>query len=71
MGNVILKGHISYAAKRKYRWIAEFGKNTCEKCAALDGKEFEEDEILQVIIINMRVTTMKSRHDLIRIAGAR
>ena len=45
MGNVILKGHISYAAKRKYRWIAEFGKNTCEKCAALDGKEFEEDEI--------------------------
>lgn len=45
MGNVILKGHISYAAKRKYRWIAEFGKNTCEKCAALDGKEFDEDEI--------------------------
>ncbi|MBS6553959.1 MAG: hypothetical protein KH321_08475, partial [Clostridium sp.] len=45
MGNFTLKGHISYAAKRKYKWIAEYGKNTCEKCAALDGKEFDEDEV--------------------------
>ena len=45
MGNFTLKGHISYAAKRKYKWIAEYGKNTCEKCAALDGQEFDEDEV--------------------------
>lgn len=45
MGNLVLKGHISYATKKKYRWVAEFGKNTCEKCAALDGQEFDEDEV--------------------------
>ena len=45
MGNFTLKGHVSYAVKRKYKWIAEFGENTCEKCAALDGKEFEENEV--------------------------
>lgn len=45
MGNLVLKGHISYATKRKYKWIAEFGKNTCEKCAALDGQEFDEDKV--------------------------
>ena len=45
MGNLVLKGHISYATKRKYKWVAEFGKNTCEKCAALDGQEFDEDEV--------------------------
>mgnify|MGYP000835590191 FL=1 len=45
MGNLVLKGHISYATKRKYKWVAEFGKNTCEKCAALHGQEFEEDEV--------------------------
>ena len=45
MGNLALKGHISYATKRKYKWVAEFGKNTCEKCAALHGQEFEEDEV--------------------------
>ena len=47
MGNFTLKGHVSYAVKRKYKWIAEFGENTCKKCAALDGKEFEEDEVPQ------------------------
>ena len=47
MGNFTLKGHVSYAVKRKYKWIAEFGENTCEKCAALNGKEFEEDEVPQ------------------------
>ena len=35
MGNFTLKGHVSYAAKRKYKWIAEFGENTCEKCQNL------------------------------------
>ena len=45
MGNFTLKGHVSYAAKRKYKWITEFGENTCEKCAALDGKEFDENEV--------------------------
>lgn len=45
MGNLVLKGHISYATKRKYKWVAEFGKNTCEKCAALHGQEFEEDDV--------------------------
>mgnify|MGYP002606153400 FL=1 len=45
MGNLVLKGHISYATKRKYKWVAEFGKNTCEKCAALHGQEFDEDEV--------------------------
>lgn len=45
MSNFVLKGHISYAVKRKYRWVAEFGKNTCEKCAALHGQEFDEDEV--------------------------
>ena len=45
MGNLVLKGHISYATKRKYKWIAEFGKNTCEKCAALNGQEFDEDKV--------------------------
>ena len=45
MGNFTLKGHVSYAAKRKYKWITEFGENTCEKCAALNGKEFEENEV--------------------------
>ena len=45
MGNFTLKGHVSYAAKRKYKWIAEFGENTCEKCASLDGKEFDEDNV--------------------------
>ncbi len=45
MGNFTLKGHVSYAVKRKYKWITEFGENTCEKCAALDGKEFDEDEV--------------------------
>ena len=45
MGNFTLKGHISYATKRKYKWVAEFGKNTCEKCAALHGQEFDEDEV--------------------------
>ena len=45
MGNFTLKGYVSYAAKRKYKWITEFGENTCEKCAALDGKEFEENEV--------------------------
>ena len=47
MGNFTLKGHVSYAVKRKYKWIAEFGENTCERCAALNGKEFEEDEVPQ------------------------
>ena len=47
MGNFTLKGHVSYAVKRKYKWIAEFGENTCEKCAALNSKEFEEDEVPQ------------------------
>ena len=45
MGNLVLKGHISYATKRKYKWIAEFGKNTCEKCATLNGQEFDEDKV--------------------------
>jgi len=45
VGNLVLKGHISYATKRKYKWVAEFGKNTCEKCAALHGQEFEEDDV--------------------------
>ncbi len=45
MGNFTLKGHVSYAAKRKYKWIVEFGENTCEKCASLDGKEFDEDNV--------------------------
>ena len=47
MGNFTLKGHVSYAVKRKYKWIAKFGENTCKKCAALDGKEFEEDDVPQ------------------------
>lgn len=42
MANFTLKGHVSYAVGRKYKWIAEFGKNTCEQCSALDGQEFEE-----------------------------
>ncbi len=45
MGTFTLKGHVSYALKRKYKWVTEFGENTCAKCAALDGKEYEEDEI--------------------------
>lgn len=45
MGTLVLKGHVSYAVKKKYKWIAEFGKNTCEKCAALNGKEFDENEV--------------------------
>ena len=45
MRNLVLKGHISYASKRKYKWVAEFGKNTCETCAALDGQEFDEDDV--------------------------
>ena len=45
MGNFTLKGHISYAVKRKYKWITEFGENTCKKCASLDGKEFDEDNV--------------------------
>ena len=45
MGNFTLKGYVSYAAKRKYKWITEFGENTCEKCAGLNGKEFEENEV--------------------------
>ncbi len=42
MGKYLLKGHVSYEIGRKYKWLAEFGNNTCEKCAALDGQEFEE-----------------------------
>lgn len=45
MGEFLLKGHISYATKRKYKWLAEFGKNTCEQCASLDGQEFDEDDV--------------------------
>lgn len=45
MGRYLLKGHVSYAVGRKYKWVAEFGKNTCEKCAALDGQEFEEGDV--------------------------
>lgn len=45
MGRYLLKGHVSYAVKKKYKWIAEFGKNTCKQCAALDGQEFDEDDV--------------------------
>ena len=45
MGNFTLKGHISYAVKRRYKWIVEFGENTCEKCLALNGQEFEEENV--------------------------
>ncbi len=47
MGTFTLKGHVSYALKRKYKWVTEFGENTCAKCTALDGKEYEEDEVPQ------------------------
>ena len=36
-----ITGQVDYAIKKKYRWISESGKNTCEKCKSLDGKVFE------------------------------
>lgn len=36
-----ISGQVDYAIKKKYRWISESGKNTCEKCKSLDGKVFE------------------------------
>lgn len=41
--DIVLKGGISNV---KYIWHSENGKNTCDKCKALDGKEFDfEDEV--------------------------
>ena len=36
-----ITGQVDYAIKKKYRWISESGKNTCEKCKSLNGKVFE------------------------------
>lgn len=36
-----IAGQVDYAIKKKYRWISESGKNTCEKCKSLDAKVFE------------------------------
>ena len=36
-----ITGQVDYAIKKKYRWISESGKNTCEKCKSLDGKVFD------------------------------
>jgi len=45
MSNFVLKGHVSYSVKKRYKWIADFGKNTCKKCAELNGREFDEDDV--------------------------
>lgn len=43
INETVLKGGISNV---KYVWHSENGKNTCDKCKALDGKEFDfEDEV--------------------------
>ena len=40
-----ITGQVDYAIKKKYRWISESGKNTCEKCKSLDGKVFELNDL--------------------------
>ncbi len=40
-----ITGQVDYAIKKKYRWISESGKNTCEKCKSLDGKVFDINDL--------------------------
>ena len=40
-----ISGQVDYAIKKKYRWISESGKNTCEKCKSLDGKVFDINDL--------------------------
>lgn len=40
-----ISGQVDYAIKKKYRWISESGKNTCEKCKSLDGKVFDLNDL--------------------------
>ena len=40
-----ISGQVDYAVKKKYRWISESGKNTCEKCKSLDGKVFDLEDL--------------------------
>lgn len=45
MGTILLKGHVSYAERRKYKWVTEYSPSTCKKCAMLNGKEFDEENV--------------------------